>query len=233
MTQDLTTQIPPPRALTLNQDEIDKVLAAFAKNFPKGAISEFDLPRIKVSPGTALWLIPALEGDETAASVTGVILHVRDARAYFKSRDGGNVPPDCSSRDGETGHGSPGGICADCPLSQWESADNGRGQACRATKQLFLLRGESHFPELLTLPPTSIRPLSQYFLKLVTQGVEHHHCIMRIDLEKMQNAQGKPYGRASIKFLRRLTEEEIARCETWTAMAGSIAGRVTTPEFQD
>ena len=229
MSQELVRSIEAPLALTMPEEERKEVMAAFAVNCASGSITEFDLPRIKVASGTALWLIPGLEGDTTDKGIEGVVVHVRDNRSYYQSKDAGNVPPDCSSRDGIIGIGKPGGECAKCPLAQYDSdPDGGAGQACKQSKQLFMLRGTSMLPEVVSIPPTSLKAVRQFFLKLVTQRVPYHHCILRIELEKAQNAQGKPYGKALLKFVRKLSPEEIARAEEMRAFAQSFADRVTT-----
>ena len=61
-----------PKALTVPPEAADAVKEAFAVNIAGGSVSEFDLPRIKVMSGAALWLIPTLEGEETAPRVEGV-----------------------------------------------------------------------------------------------------------------------------------------------------------------
>jgi hypothetical protein len=226
LSTEIAKQSPPPRALTLTDQEAKEVQEAFAVNIGSGSITEFDLPRIKVATGTALWLIPTLDGDETAPSIEGVVVYARDTRAYYSKKDAGNVPPDCSSIDGITGVGKPGGECAKCPLAQWESAAEGSGQACKASKQLFMLRGQSMFLEVVSLPPTSLKAIKQYFLKLTRQGVQLHNGIVRIDLEKAQNAAGKPYGKANLKFVRKLSPEESARAAEFRGLAQSIAQRV-------
>ena len=47
-----------PKALTVPPEAADAVKEAFAVNIAGGSVSEFDLPRIKVMSGAALWLIP-------------------------------------------------------------------------------------------------------------------------------------------------------------------------------
>jgi hypothetical protein len=217
-----------PKALSIPPDEAAAVQEAFAINIASGTVSEFDLPRIKVMSGAALWLIPSLEGDETTPKIEGVIVFARDARVYYASKDAGNVPPDCSSTDGITGHGKPGGECKSCPLAKWESAQEGSGQACKQVKQLFFLRGESMFPEVVSLPPTSVKAARQFLVKLTTQGIPYYGALVAIELEKAQNAAGKPYGRASLKFLRRLSEDEQQRAVEFHRMCGQFAGRVQT-----
>ena len=147
MSQELV-KVTAPKALSIPPEEAAAVQEAFAINIASGTVSEFDLPRIKVMSGAALWLIPSLEGDETAPKIEGVIVFSRDARVYYASKDAGNVPPDCSSTDGITGivQGKSGdvkygGACQACPMSKWDSAqDGGGGQACKQVKQLFFLR---------------------------------------------------------------------------------------------
>ncbi len=226
MSQDVVKAGAAPLALTMPDEERQAVMAAFAVNCASGSITEFDLPRIKVNSGTALWLIPGLEGDTTAQAIEGVVVSARDTRVYYKSKDAGNVPPDCSSIDGATGKGDPGGACASCPLSEWDSGENG-AQACKQVKQLFMLRGSSMLPEVVSLPPTSLKAIRQFFLKLATQGIQYYHCILRVELEKAQNAQGKVYGKAVLKFVRKLSADEIARAEEVRAFVESFSTRVT------
>jgi hypothetical protein len=226
MSQDLMKSIEAPLALTIPEEERKAVMAAFAVNCASGSITEFDLPRIKVNPGAALWLIPGLEGDLTAPAIEGVVVAARDTRAYYASKDAGNVPPDCSSLDSVNGTGKPGGACAACPLAQWGSGEN-EAQACKQVKQLFMLRGTSMLPEVVSLPPTSLKAIRQFFLKLATQGIQYHHCILRIELEKAQNPQGKTYGKAVMKYVRKLGPEEIVRAEELRAFAEGFAVRVT------
>jgi hypothetical protein len=225
MSQELVKCVEAPLALTMPQEERQAVMAAFAVNCASGSITEFDLPRIKVNSGTALWLIPGLDGDSTAAAIEGVVVEAHDTRVYYRSKDAGNVPPDCSSVDGIIGTGKPGGDCGGCPLAQWESGENG-AQACKQVKQLFMLRGASMLPEVVSLPPTSLKAIRQFFLKLATQGIQYYQCMLRIELEKAQNQQGKPYGKAVMRFIRKLSDEEAARAEEMRAFVAGFCERV-------
>jgi len=221
---------PAPVALTVSEEEARAVKEAFATNIASGSITEFDLPRIKPVNGEALWKIPTLEGHQTAQSIEGVIVFARDTRAYYPGKEIKNQPPDCSSIDGLTGVAKAGvnlgGECKQCPMAQWDSAQDSTAQACKQSKQLFMLRGSSMFLEVVSLPPTSLKAVRQFFLKLVTQGVQYHQCIVRIDLVEAQNAQKQTYGKADLKFVRRLTADEAARAADFRALAESIAARV-------
>jgi hypothetical protein len=228
MSQELV-QVAVPKALALPAEERAAMMEAFAENVSMGALSEFDLPRIKVMTGAALWLLPGLEREETTHRIEGIILLKRNARVYYASKDAGNVPPNCSSANGVTGVGDPGGECVKCDFAKWDSAlDGGGGQACKQVTQLFFLRMDSIFPEVVTLPPTSMKAAKQFFVRAATQGVTYHKAIVAIELEKAQNAKSQPYGRAKITFLRRLTDDEIAGIAQFRALAQQIAGEVQT-----
>ena len=206
------------------EEERQAVMAAFAVNCASGSITEFDLPRIKMASGTALWLIPGLEGDKTARSIEGVVVSARDTRVYYASKDAGNVPPDCSSMDGKIGVGQAWRRVR--ASARWRSGTPrrtaARGRRASRSKQLFMLRGTSMLPEVVSLPPTSLKAIRQFFLKLATQGIQYHQCILRIELEKAQNAAGKPYGKAVLNFVRKLSPDEIARAEEVRAFVAEL-----------
>lgn len=226
MSQELTKAISAPAALYMSEQEVAEFQEAFAANVSTGSVSEFDLPRIKVMSGAPLWLIPTLEGDETAPRIEGVIVAKRETRVYYRSKEAGNVPPDCSSADCMTGHGTPGGDCAKCPLSQWDSAEGDSGaQACKKVIQLFMLRGESTLPDIVSLPPTSVKPAHQFFMKLLKDRIPHYGAIVAVELEKASNAAGKPYGKARFDFIRRLSKEEQARALQMGAMIDGLMGK--------
>jgi len=230
MSQELTKSSPAPAALLVTEEEAAAVREAFAVNIASGSITEFDLPRIRPVNGEALWKIPTLEGHQTAQSIEGVVVFARDTRAYYPGKDITNQPPDCSSMDGITGIAKAGvnlgGECRKCPMAQWESAPDSGAQACKQSKQLFILRGSSMFLEVVSLPPTSLKAVRQFFLKLVTQGVQHHQRILRIDLKESTNAQHQKYGTAVLNFVRKLSAEEVARAVEFRKLAESIAERV-------
>ena len=233
-------QIQTPRALSALESNLDSVNEAIATNISGGGLSDFDLPRVTISGGTSLrWIVPTLDGEETLARIDGVIVYARDTRVYYKTAFGkssGKQPPDCSSSDGITGKGKPGGDCSKCPLAEYGSAEEGAGQACKQVKQLFVLRGDLLLPEVISLPPTSLKGARQFFLKLTTQGIPYYQAVISLELEKAQNAAGIQYGKAVMRFVRRLTAEEAARAQQYHELCRSLAERVPTgldPEVRD
>jgi hypothetical protein len=229
MSQQLVKSEPQSEILAFHRDLSD-ISAALSTNIGSGNLSEFDLPRIKIPAGGGTqWTVPTLEGEAMEPHIEGVIVLARDTRAYYSqpiSETGGNQPPDCYSTDGATGSGKPGGACITCPLAAYGSAPGGRGQACKQIKQLFILRGSQLLPEVVTLPPTSLKAAKQYLLKLTSQGVPYYAVVTRIGLERTKNAQGIAYSRAVLSFVRRLTPGEVDRAREYHEMLKPLVQRM-------
>ena len=233
-------QIQTPKALAALDGNLDSINEAIAANITGGGITDFDLPRVRISGGASpRWIVPTLDGEETLARIDGVIVYARDTRVYYKTAFGKSAskqPPDCSSADGLTGNGKPGGDCSRCALAEFGSAEEGAGQACKQVKQVFILRDDLLLPEVVSLPPTSLKGARQFFLKLTTQGIPYYHAVIGLELEKAQNSGGIQYGKAQMRFVRRLTAEEAARAQQYHELCRTFAERVPTgldPEVRE
>lgn len=178
-----------------------------------------DLDKVKVpSGGGSTWEVPTLQGNKPYQVLEGIILHFKDVRAYWKEKDGGNKPPDCSSPDGKHGVGDPGGDCAKCPFAQFGSAtdDGGNpsgGQACKAVRLLLFLREDDMIPFLVPLPPTSLQNAKKYFLRLVANGYPYYSVTTQLRLEPAKNPKGKPYSKATLNMGRELKPEEFDKAK--------------------
>lgn len=231
MSQELATNNTDPVALSIPESTMDDLKEAVAMNVGSGAMSEFDLARITIASGTALWQVPTAQGSANVDRIQGVVVFMRNTRAYYKSKDAGSVPPNCSSVDLITGVGDPGGKCADCPFAEYESAKTADGktapgQACTEKKQLFMLRGDSFLPEVVSLPPTSLRAARKFFNWMIGQGVPHAKALIAIRLEKAENPNKKVYGRAVFDFVRRLEPEEVTRALMFRELCETFLGKV-------
>ncbi len=159
------TQISPYIPANVDRALIEEVMA---ENLGATGMSEFDLQRIKMpSGGTQFFELQGPETVEPAAKFRCIILKARDTRGYWaKSIDesGGGQPPECHSHDCRTGIGTPGGDCGQCSLAQFGSGKKGSGQACKQTKQLFIVRQESGsiLPEVFNVPPTSLKTYRKF-----------------------------------------------------------------------
>jgi hypothetical protein len=225
-------KIETPRALAGGEANLDDINEAIATNISGGGISDFDLQRVRISGGASpRSIVPTLEGEEMVDRINGVMVYARDTRALYETPFGkgnGKQPLACTSSDGITGKGKPGGECSRCPLAEYGSAEEGTGQACKQVKQLFLLRGDLLLPEVVSLPPTSLKGARQFFLKLTTQGITYHQALVCLELEKAQNAAGIEFGRARLRFIRRLTKEEAERAQQYHELCRTLAVRVPT-----
>jgi len=178
-------------------------------------VSPFDLDRVKIPSGEAIsWAVPGLRGEESVKEIQGIIISFKDTRGYWKGKfTGGNAPPQCISDDGQTGRGDPGGKCEVCPLAQFGSDDEERGQACKATRLLFLMREADIIPLVLALSPMSIGPSRKYFLRLTSGGYPYYSCVTGISLEPAKNKGGITYAKAVFRMIRLLTDEELQKVQ--------------------
>lgn len=206
----------------LGDVDIAEVQSALAENVGVGGLSEFDFDRIKIpSGGHTAFTVSTLDGEEIQKSITGVIVFARDARGYWSKsmeESGGQAPPDCESKDGLTGRGNPGGACATCPLAQFGSAKKGGGQACKATRQLFMLLGDSLLPTVIAMPPTSLKPCKQYMMRLAGAGVPYWAAFTKVSLEKANNSGGVAYAKAKFDFAGKLDAEQKVKAQAYHAM---------------
>jgi hypothetical protein len=217
---------------------LELVQAAIAENVGVGGISEFDFDRIKIPAGGGLaFNVATLEGESAEKFITGVVVLARDARAYWSKtleESGGNVPPDCHSNDGVAGAGEPGGRCAECPLATFGSSTKlvngakvkGRGQACKAIRQLYMLTGSSLMPVVLPLPPTSLKAAKTYMLRLAGQGHPYFAVVTKVGLESAQNSGGVKYSKAKFECVGTLNAEQASKAKAYSEMLKPLVANV-------
>ena len=222
--QELTQQLTPtleipdeeylklvPKVLTRSPDEFTEFQEAYnAKIDATGETSEFSKERIRIVAQAQLWEVPSLAGPQQVKKLVGVIVGQHDFRAYYKDKDAGKVPPDCSSVDMVNGSGTPGGLCINCPLSKFSSAEgDSEAQACRHLRHIYLIRsGESWLPDIVVLPPTSIKSYNNYNDALLRDyGASIWGVITELTLERAENPQKKVYSTAKFRPICRLRKE--------------------------
>jgi hypothetical protein len=131
----------------------------------QGRLDPNQIQRITVPrAGGSAWEVPSASGTDVTQNLLIIILHLDQNRKYYEDEytDGSSSPPSCSSYGGVTGVGSPGGVCADCPMNAWGSARQGRGKACREYRLVYGLLPGQLFPVLVTIPPTGLKALEGY-----------------------------------------------------------------------
>ena len=151
----------------MNQNENAFLLPAMVEgDFSNDEIAEdvegmesMSFQRVKIpAGGTLQYEIPTEDPDnpDYAKTLTGVILYNHSAYTLWPEGNeyDEDTKPLCSSVDGKTGIGEPGGACATCPMNAYGSAtDGGRGKACKNMRQLYLLRSGEYMPLSISLPP--------------------------------------------------------------------------------
>lgn len=189
--------------------------AAIAANIGAGAITPFDLDRVRVpAGGGTTFEVPGLDGVAESKVLEGVIVHWRSPRAYWRESfdaTGGGTPPDCSSDDGIVGVGDPGGECGSCPMARFGSSDKGRGQACRQMRLLFMVRAGDRLPIVVVVPPSSLREVGRYFLRLAGAGVPYYATTTRLELARTKNKDGIQYAEIIASMGTRLGPGEVEK----------------------
>lgn len=214
--------------------EIQEVLA---DNLAGDEISPFDLDRVGIPMGGATaWTVPALGGDEMAKEIQGVIISHRIVRAYWSktyAASGGGASPDCESPNIMSGQGigDPGGECDTCPLNQWGTAvdDKGEatsGKACKQTHLLFVMRPDELLPLVVVASPGSLAPLRKYFTQLSSRRTNHRHVVTGLGLERTSSKTGLAYSRVLPRLVAVLDEESKKRadqvCEALAPLLGAV-----------
>ena len=211
------------------------VLETVHENIGNDRITDRDLDRITVPLGGGLnWTVPTLEGEDTAKTLDGIIVHWTAPRAYWATglEAGGNAPPDCSSHNGEMGYGQPGGECFTCPLNQWGSAEGGGGKACKEKRMLFLLRATDLLPIVIQAPSTSIQTVKKYLLRLASQGLPYWSVLTQLSLEKAQSSTGIAYSRIAPKSSGPVPEEQREKLAEYVAAIKPIIGYMVNTDIE-
>lgn len=182
-----------------------------------------------------------IEGEINTKTIEGIVILQRGIRSYWamgldEKDSGGSSPPDCSSQDGVTGFGLPTGHpdlepqqydadgqprpmeayrgqfeCAACPLAAFGSAKKGNGQACKQNKLLFVLTPESSLPIVIKVPPSSLKPVQSFMLRLSGKGIPMYGVVIGLSLKKVQNSTGIDYSEIVPALVKQLSPDETAR----------------------
>lgn len=183
----------------------------------EGLTISFDKVSIPSGGGT-MWELPGMENPdepEYNKEIEGVIVDHYPVNAFFENEYTGEiVPPTCSSMDGKLGIGNPGGMCVNCPLNKYGSADDGKGKKCKNLRRIYILRSGEILPLLVTLPPTSIKNFSDYISKrIVTKGMKACDVVTKMTLTVEKSQTGIKYSKAQFSIARtlRLEEKKVMR----------------------
>ena len=187
----------------------------------------FDRVSIPAAGGQAFEVPGEMPGEtDMVKDFSGVILFHHPMFTYYRERfSGGNNAPDCGSYDGNVGVGNPGGVCANCPLNQFGSGENG-GKACKNKRRIYVLREGELIPILLVLPTGSMKEFSVYVKRLLAKGKKSNSVVTKFSLKKVTNASGIAYSQAQFAVDRVLTSEEMPFVQAMSDQVKSFATRV-------
>jgi|MGYP000009022714 hypothetical protein len=177
--------------------------------------------RVKIPAGGQLQFeIPTEDPDnpDYARTLEGVILYNHAACTLWPegSEYDEDTKPLCSSVDGKTGIGEPGGACATCPMNEYGSArDGGRGKACKNMRDIYLLRSGEYMPLLISLPPTSIKPFKEFLNRaFVYRRRATYGSLVQISLKKENNGSND-YSVATFRLVRDFQGEELSQIRAY------------------
>ena len=204
---------------------------------------QLSFQRVKIPAGGALQFeIPGddPENPDYTKYIEGVILHSHQTGAYWPegSEYDDSVTPLCSSVDGKIGCGTPGGSCALCELNQYGTAtdskgNQAKGKACKNMRHLYILRDGEYMPILLALPPTSLRPYSDFINAcFVTRRRPTYASVVQIGLKRIEGAN--TYSVATFKKVCDFTGEELAKVKAYATgfreqIKGMLVERLRIP----
>lgn len=195
---------------------------------------QLSFPRVKIPSGGGLaFEVPGddPENPDAEKELVGVIVDHYPVNAYWADKyAGANNPPDCSSMDGKVGIDADGNSkpCNSCPNNEWGSDDEGRGKACKNMHRVYILREGEMLPLLLTLPPTSLKNLSDYLgLRVITKGLRSYGVITKVSLKKAQNANGINYSQAVFSLAGKLSPEQTKAMAEYSQAIKSITRQLT------
>ncbi len=183
-------------------------------NLGDSPLSPADLDRVKVpSGGTTTWVIPSVEGEVEAKELVGTIVAWKEGRVFWADPySGEGQSPDCYSNDLVRGSGKPGGSCQACPFNQWKSdPKGGPGKACKEVRSLFIVREGDVLPIVLTVPPSSLKNLRQYFTRLAAQAKIFYGVETALTLTRVKNSSGIAYSEITPRATRAYNRDEYAR----------------------
>jgi hypothetical protein len=193
------------------------MIPAISDEIMTSVASELDglpitLDKVKIPAGGGLsFEVPGDDPDspDSVKEVIGVIIDHYPLNSYWTEKyNGQNVAPNCYSTDSHIGVGEPGGECAKCPFNKFGSADDGQSKACKNSHRLYILRSGEIYPVVVTVPPTSLKPLSDYLAKrIVTKGLRSYGVVTRLTLKKVTNNTGIAYSQVQFALVEKLSAD--------------------------
>lgn len=188
----------------------DNALEIIEENLKKQPMSLqlFDIVKAPTG-GSTVFTVPGISGEETAKSLTGIILDYTTPRAYWDTPDPvEGTSPKCYSDDSLVSHD--GKACRDCPYNDFGSKDGeSSAKACKESVVLFLLRPDSIMPLVVRIPASSKRIFQSYVTRLIGKMIRISSVVTRITLQKKTNKTGQTYASYNFEAIDELDSDEF------------------------
>lgn len=181
---------------------------------------QMSFPRVKIPAGGILQFeIPSddPESPNYEKTLEGVILLHHPNNVYWAEGNeyDDNSTPLCTSVDGITGIGDPGGLCASCVMNEFGTAAEGRGKACKNMRMIYLLRSGEYVPMQIALPPTSLRPFTDFVNQAFRLRCRAAFgSVIQISLKKANNGTND-YSVATFRRLYDFEGEKLAQIRAY------------------
>lgn len=188
------------------------------------------LDKVKIpSGGTTSFEVPSDDPDspDMVKEIAGVIVDHYPLNSYWMEKyTGQNIAPNCYSTDNKVGLGTPGGSCGKCSYNQYGSADDGVSKLCKNSHRLYILQSGELYPIVITVPPTSLKPLSDYLAKrIVTKGLKSYGVVTKLTLKKEANSTGIAYSQLQFSLVEKLPEEQVQAMASFSKNIKGITRR--------
>ena len=190
-------------------DDFEGIQISFKKfKIPGGGMTQFE------EPGDDP------ENPEYVRNIEGIIVYNHASNAYWAagSEYDDSAMPMCSSFDGKSGFGTPGGSCELCPMNQYGTdMGGGKGKACKNMRTLYILRSGEAMPIQLSLPPTSLRPFMDFMNAVfVTRQRPTWTAIVQIGLKRQDNGTNQ-YSVATFRKVADLNQEQLLQMRQYAS----------------
>ena len=193
------------------------------------------LDKVRIPAGGGLaFEVPGEDPDspDSEKEIVGVIIDHYPLNSFWPEKyTGQNVAPECFSTDSRTGTGTPGGECSKCPYNKFGSGEDGQSKACKNAHRIYILRSGELYPMVVTIPPTSLKSLSDYLAKrVVTKGLRSYGVVTKLTLKKTINNTGIAYSQVQFSLVDKLTPEQA---EVMKAYSDSLRCVTRNIDFTD
>jgi len=161
---------------------------------PRRILTNISMP----TGGATIFNYTTLDGDVAVKEITGIIVHIQTERALFMGDFGESNRPECTSSDGATGIGRPGGECVNCVENKF--GPNSGPKPCKESKAVYVITKEEVLPVVFRVTPGSFDNLQNYRVNLVKRGLGMHTVETIFSLEKAKNKNGIAYAKLVMKL---------------------------------